>query len=164
MDKDFLIIFNIFSIIQYLLCSTETLLGYSTIATDIQGYKFKFFHDEKGNFTFVRLSIYLFGYVIVSMFVYKYVILTKMKYLESFFFLSFIYLIWDACYVQSFNNVLSKVPLLAYDIFVTGGLAMVASIYLFNNYRTTLSLPILFILNALSISLFFYIQRLDELN
>jgi len=164
MDKDFLVFFNIFSIIQYLLCSTEGLLGYNSIASDIQGYKFKFFHDEKENFTFVRLSIYLFGYILVSLFLYRYVILTNMKYAESFFFLSFIYLIWNTCYVQSFNNVLSKIPLLVYDVFVTGGLAMVASVYLFKNYGKTLSLPLLFILNALSISLFFYIQRLDELN
>jgi hypothetical protein len=111
----------------------------------------------------VRVFIYLFGYVLVSMFVYKYVILTNMKYVESFFFLSFIYLIWNTCYVQSFNNVLSKIPLLAYDTFVVGGVGMIMALYLFNNYRNTLSLPVLFIMNALSICLFFYIQRLDEL-
>ena len=92
MNKQFWTFFNVFSIGQYLLCSSEILLGYNDVVSDIQGYKFKFFHNEKGEFTFLRGGIYLLAYVVIPIFLYRYVILTKMPYFEAFLFNSFLYI------------------------------------------------------------------------
>ena len=161
MNKQFWTFFNIFITLQYLIYSSEVMMGYNDIVTDIQGYKFKFFHDENGEFTFLRASITLIGYCIIAVFLYRYVILTKMKYFEAFLFISMLYVMWDICYVVSFNNVLDKLPVLAYDTFVVGGLGLVATIYIMNQYKN-FNLPFLFLLNGLSTVLFLYIQHRDE--
>jgi hypothetical protein len=161
MDSQFWEFFHIFGILQYILYSSEVLLNYNDIVTDIQGYKFKFFHDEKGNFTFLRAGITLIGYVVITIFLYRYVILTKMKYFEAFLFISMLYVMWDVCYVISFNNVIDKLPIIAYDIFVVGGFGLVSTLYIINQYKN-LNLVILSILHILSILFFFYIQHRDE--
>jgi hypothetical protein len=88
-------------------------------------------------------------------------ILTKMKYFEAFLFISMLYVMWDVCYVISFNNVIDKLPIIAYDIFVVGGFGLVSTLYIINQYKN-LNLVILSILHILSILFFFYIQHRDE--
>lgn len=149
--------------IQYLLCTSEVLIGYNNIVSDIQKYKFKFFHNEAGDIALIRTFIYVFGYLIVSLFVYRYVFQPGMKYMEAFLFVSFMYTLWDVCYLQSFDRALTHIPEMLYDIFVVGGLGIVSTLYIINNFSKKINTFSLLVFYLASMCLFLYTERRDEL-
>jgi hypothetical protein len=158
MELTHLSIFSLLFIsLQYILLLTE-LDKYSDVATDIQGYRFNFYKTRDGNFTPLRAFIYTFGYIIVALFLYRYCINTNMSYPESFIFVSLIYSMWDFCFINTFDKALNHLPVLSYDILVLGGLGMVTTMYIFNNFYPTLKtyLPLLVLFYFATMGVFLY--------
>lgn len=131
---------------------------YNDVATDIQGYRFNFYKNKEGNFRPLRTIIYIFGYILVALFLYKYSILSHMSYTESFIFISLFYSLWDGCLIVSFDKALNHLPVLFYDILVVGGVGMLTTMYIFNNFYATLKtyLPLLVLFYFVTMGTFLY--------
>ena len=147
----------VFISLQYIILITEVDL-YNDVATDIQGYRFNFYKNKEGQFTPIRLLIYIFGYIVVALFLYKYSIIPNMSYTESFIFISFLYSLWDFAFIQTFDKALNHLPILFYDILVVGGVGMVTAMYIFNNFYFTLKsyLPVLVLFYFSTMGAFLY--------
>lgn len=158
MESIHLSIFSlVFISLQYILLLTE-LDKYNDVATDIQGYRFNFYKNKEGYFTPIRAIVYIFGYIVVALFLYRYCINTNMSYPESFIFVSLIYSMWDACFVTTFDKSLNHLPILIYDTLVVGGVGMVTTMYIFNNFYSTLKtyLPLLVLFYFATMGAFLY--------
>lgn len=124
-------------IIQYILCISE-LDTYGDMISDIQGYKFNIFKNEKNEFTIKQLIAYTFGYAILGIFFYYYMIISKKSYIEQFIFASILYILWDAALFLLFDKAVPWFPVLAYDTFVVGGVGLTLASYIVNTYYSTL--------------------------
>ena len=127
--------------------------------SDIQHYRFNFYKNKKGYFSYKNIIIYILVYILVSYFFYYFIIQPKKSLLEGFFFASITYLIADGNFFWGFDAAVPHLPILLYDSFVVGGVCMLLSQYLMTNFYTTTlqhyTVP-LFVLYVASMALFFY--------
>ena len=160
MDYKHLITFIlVFMIIQYLLVVTEWDY-YSNMYTDIQGYRYNFFKNEKNQFTFKSIFVYTIVYILLSVFIYYYTIRQHKSLLQGLIYMLPLYLSWDLCLYTSFDKGTHHVPVLLYDVFVVGGVGFAISRYLIYKYYNILKkhIPLLSVLYLLTMGYFFYVN------
>ena len=148
----------VFLIIQYLLIVTE-LKYYLDMITDIQGYKFNFYKNEKNQFTIKNILIYIIGYIVAAGVIYYFTIRNHNSLLHGLFFIIFAWCVmWDIALFSLFDKATHHIPVLLYDIFVVAGVGFAISHYLIYNYNNILKkhIPLLFILYLLTMGNFLY--------
>ena len=155
--KHIVIFVLLFMIIQHLLLVFECDY-YLDMVSDIQGYKFNFYKNEKNNFTLKNILINTLIYILVVLFIYYYIIREHKSLLEGYFFTSFLYALWDASLFTLFDKGVHHLPVLLYDTFIVGGLAMGVSQYIIYNYYTILKkhIPLLSVFYVSTMAYCFY--------
>jgi hypothetical protein len=147
----------VFMIIEYLLLVTEWPY-YLNMISDIQGYKFNFFKNEKNEFTFKNLFIFSFLYVALCVYIYYYMIQEHKSIAEGILFVSVFWMIFDFCFVVCFDKYIHHIPVLLYDTFIVGGACMGLTQYILYNYYDTLKhyIPLLSLGYLCTMFYFFY--------
>jgi hypothetical protein len=127
--------------------------------TEIQGYKFNFYKNEKNAFTLKNIVIYIFLYIPSLYFLYYYIIRPHKSILEGFIFVSFIYMVCDFGGMFSlFDKAVHHLPALLYDTLIVGGGCMALTQYMLYHYYDILKRyrPILLIGYFCTMFYFFY--------
>ena len=156
--KKFFIFLFIFMIIQHILLIAEWDY-YLDVFSDIQGYRFNFYKNEKNEFVLHRTILMTLGYVLlVLIFIYKSIIEDKKNILNGFIYIIAIYCVWDFCLYFYFDKGVNHLPVLLFDIFVVGGVCMALSQYIIYNYYDILKnyTSLLFVLYLITMILFLY--------
>ena len=120
----------VFLILQYVLCISE-LDSYSDMVSDIQTSKLNYM-------TIKWIAVVSIGYIIFGAFLYYYMIHPTKLYIEGFVFLSAMYLLWDGALFFLFDRASKHLLILLYDVFIVGGVGMIAAMYILNNYYSIL--------------------------
>lgn len=143
-------------IIQYILLITEWNY-YLNMISDIQGYKFNFYKNEKNEFIIKLIVTFFIGYIILLLFIFYYIDVFNINF-KNFWFIVFIYFLWDSAFFLMFDKGVYHWPVLLFDMFVVGGFCIVITQYIINNYYNILKnyTPLLFIIYLLTMLLFFY--------
>jgi hypothetical protein len=160
MDYKHLITFIlVFMIIQYLLLVPE-LNYYLNMVTDIQGYKFNFYKNEKNQFTIKNIFIFIIGYIIFCSLVYYSTIRQHKSLLQGLIYIVPLYFLWDIGLFSLFDKATYHVPVLLYDTLVVGGVGFAISQYLMYKYYNILKkyIPLLSVLYLLTMGYFFYVN------
>lgn len=147
----------IFMITQYFFLYVEWNY-YLDMLSDIQGYKFNFYKNEKNEFVLKNLILFSLIYILFSSTLYYYLIILKKGYIESFLLVIILYAMWDWCLFFMFDKGVYHWPVQLFDIFVVGGFSIALTQYIFYNYYDILKdyLLLLFIFYLLTMLLFFY--------
>ena len=147
----------IFMITQYIFMYIEWKY-YLDMLSDIQGYKFNFYKNEKNEFILKNIILFSFIYLLISFVFYYYLIILKKGYIESFLIVIYIYAFWDWCLFFMFDKGVYHWPVQLFDIFIVGGFSIVLTQYLLNNFYNILKkyTPLLFILYLITMIMFFY--------
>jgi hypothetical protein len=148
----------LFLIIYYILQLTDLNI-YLNMISEIQGYKFNFYKNEKNNFTLKNIIISFFGTLTLILYIYYYIIIPKKTIVEGYIFVVIIILTWGSSYIFSFDKAVYYAPLLLYDAFIVGGLSILLSQYIIYNYYNILkkNISLLMIFYLLTNILFFYL-------
>lgn len=155
--KHFITFVLIFMTIQIIFCITE-LSPYLNMISNIQKYKTNCFKTIYNDFTLKWIFIFTIFSYLSLLFAYYYIIIPKKSLIEGFIFFSFLFMYWDINYLISFDKGVHHIPVILYDIFITGGLCMVISQYILYNYYDILKkyIPVLFIIYLLTMFLGVY--------
>lgn len=147
----------IFMIIQYIFLCIE-LKYYLNMISDIQGYRFNLYKNEKNEFTLKNIIVISFIYLLLSFIFYHYLITIKKSYIESFFIVSVLYSSWDLGLFCMFDKSVYYYKVLLFDIFIVGGFSIVLTKYLLDNFYDILKkyIPLLFIFYLLTMIMFYY--------
>ena len=147
----------LFMTTQYVFMSIEWKY-YLDMLSDIQRYKFNFYKNEKNEFILKNIIIYIFIYFLLSIILYYYIIKSNKSLFEGFFFIILVYTAWDLALFSCFDKGVYYWPIQLFDIFITGGLSIIITKYILNNFYDTLKkyIPLLFIFYLITMFWFFY--------
>jgi hypothetical protein len=147
-------------VFQYMLATTEV-KPYLNMCSDIQGYKYNWFKSQDNKLRLVPLLIYSLSYPTTMVFIFSKFLGEKLFNinLHSFLFIVFIYAAWDFAYYVMFDKAQKHLPIILYDVFISGGLCLVLTQFIFNKYYKILekNIPILVLLYFVTMILFFYV-------
>ena len=146
----------LFMITQYILLYFETKPYLHEMPSDIQGYKFNFYKNEKGELSLKLPFVFIIGYLCMIVFFYLYFKFEEIDYIDAFIITITYYLFWDTGIFFMFDKGVYHWKVLLYDAFVVGGFGIVLTKYLFNNYYKFMNIPLLFIMYLLSMINFLY--------
>ena len=144
----------IFMIIQHILLITEWKY-YLDMISHIQGEKFNFFKNER--FTITIVFIFTIGYITLLLIMMYYTDVFTIN-LKSLIFILVLYGFWDLAYYVMFDKAEKFSLVLLYDILVVGGVCLLLTQYIFNNYYNILKnyTFVLVIFYFTTMVLFFY--------
>ena len=156
----FLIFILLFSIFVYIFMSTE-LKYYLNVFSDVQGYKFNFFKSQDNKLklnSLLILSIFTWLLFFLGMEIVLGDDLYKVG-SKSLVLIFLLYAMWSFAYFGMFEKSVKHLPVMLYDIFVTGLLSLVLTQIILNKYYKILekNIPILVLLNFITMILFFYL-------
>jgi hypothetical protein len=103
----------------------------------IQGYKFNFFKNAENEFILKRIFTFTLGYVILLLFTFYYIDVFDINF-KNFWFIVFMYFMWDAAYFCMFDKSTKYVWLMLIDVLVVGGGCLLLTQYLLDNYYNIL--------------------------
>jgi hypothetical protein len=131
---------------------------YLDMLSDIQGYKFNFYKNEKNEFVLKNLILFSLIYILLSCIFYYYLILLKKGYIESFLIVIYSYAFWDWCFFFMFDKGVYHWAVQLFDIFIVGGFSILLTKYIIYNYYDILKnyTSLLFVLYLITMILFFY--------
>jgi hypothetical protein len=132
---------------------------YLDVFSDIQGYRFNFYKNEKNELILNRTILMSLGYVgFLIIFMNKFIVEDKASILNGFIYVLALYATWDFCLLFYFDKGIYHWPVLLFDIFVVGGVCIALTQYLLNNFYTILKnyTPLLFVLYLITMIMFFY--------
>lgn len=146
----------IFLITQYFFMYVEWDY-YLDMFSDIQGYRFNFYKNEKNEFILKNIIVFSLIYILLSCIFYYYLIILKKGYIESFLIVIYSYAFWDLSFFCMFDKGVYHWPVQLFDIFIVGGFSIVLTKYILNNYYDTLKnyTSLLFVLYLITMILFF---------
>ena len=121
---------------------------YLDMVSDIQGYKFNFFKNDKNQLSLKNILIYTLGYIPFPIFLYYYIIREHKSIKEGFLFTTALNALWDCGLFSLFDKAVKHVSALLYDTIIVGGVGMVIAQYIFYNYYNIIKkhIPLLSIL------------------
>ena len=154
--EKYITFFLMFMIIQYILLITEC-NSYLDMISYIQGYKFNFVKNYENEFMMKRILIFTLGYILLLLFIFYYIDVFDINF-KNFWFIVFIYFMWDVSYISMFDKSTKYLPVLLYDGLVVGGGCLLLTQYLLYNYYNILKnyTLLLFIFYFITMILFFY--------
>ena len=155
--EKYITFFLIFMIIEHILLITEWHYCLDMISY-IQGYKFNFYKNSENEFKIITPLTLTGGYVILLLFIFYYIENIFDINFKNFLFIVFLYFLWDFAYLCFFDKAIKYLPVLLYDIFVVGGVCLLLTQYLLNNYYDILKnyTLLLFIFYFITMILFLY--------
>jgi len=154
--KKYITFVLIFMIIQYILLITEWNY-YLNMISYIQGYKFNFFKNYENEFILKLIITFTLGYIILLLFIFYYTDVFDINF-KNFWFIVFLYFLWDIAYFCMFDKSKKYLPVILYDVLVVGGVCLLLTQYLLHNYYNILKnyTFLLFIFYLLTMIMFFY--------
>jgi hypothetical protein len=145
----------LFMITQYILLWVET-KPYLDMASEIQGYKFNFYKNEKNEISLKQPLVHTIVYLALVLFFYLYFKFDEISYIDAFIIIVTYYTLWDSCLYIMFDKGVYHWKVLLYDIFVVGGGGIVLTKYIINNYYKFMNIPLLFIIYLITMINFLY--------
>jgi len=144
---------------HYIILITEW-KPYLDMYSDIQGYKYNWFKSKDNKLKLNSSLIMTIGYFLTIFGFSKFLgeKLYKVN-LFSFIFIICIWSTWDFSYYTIFEAAYNYIPVLLYDIFISGGLCLVLTQLIFNKYYKILekNIPMLVLLYFVTMFLFLYV-------
>jgi hypothetical protein len=124
----------------------------------IQGYTFNFFKNRENELKIVTPFTATVGYVTLLLIIFYYLDNVFDINVKNLFFVVLIYFVWDFAFLCMFEKSTKYLTVILYDIFVVGGVCLLLTQYLLNNYYNILKnyTPLLFIFYFITMILFLY--------
>jgi drug/metabolite transporter (DMT)-like permease len=139
---------------------TTELKYYLNMYSDVQGYKYNFFKSKDNKLNIIPLFMFSFFAWFVLALGFEKILGNDLYKInsKSIILIFLIYGIWSFAYFSMFEKSTKHLPVMLYDIFITGILCLILTQLVFNKFYKILekNIPILILLYFVTMILFFY--------